>query len=89
MGMINRLASLWQALSGVPMHRRSILAGRRIGADDGLLCWRRRHGRLKTFQLCSPAPTSIATALAYVPARVYRWEGDNRLEVHRRTHSRA
>lgn len=32
---------------------------------------------LSTVLACT---SSIATALAYVPARVYRWEGDNRLE---------
>lgn len=32
---------------------------------------------LSTVLACT---SSIATALAYVPARVYKWEGDNRLE---------
>ena len=37
----------------------------------------RGHENLSTVLACVSA---ISTALAYVPARVYRWEGDNRLE---------
>lgn len=78
MGMMTRLA----ALAG--FERRSDLSpldpswqalAPMTGYYAGLSA--RAAENLSTVLACT---SSIATALAYVPARVYKWEGDNRLE---------
>lgn len=78
MGMIDRLA----ALAG--FERRSDLSpldpswqalAPMTGYYAGLSA--RAAENLSTVLACT---SSIATALAYVPARVYKWDGDNRLE---------
>ena len=78
MGMIDRLASL------AGFERRSDLSpldpswqalAPMVGYYSGLSA--RAAENLSTVLACT---SSIATALAYVPARVYKWEGETRLE---------
>ena len=74
MGMIERIA----AFAGFERRNDASLlepSWQAIAAPYGFSG--RGHENLSTVLACTSA---IATALAYVPARVYRWEGDNRVE---------
>jgi HK97 family phage portal protein len=78
MGLMNRLAALagFERRSDTsPLDPSWQALAPMTGYYSGLSA--RAAENLSTVLACT---SSIATALAYVPARVYRWEGDNRLE---------
>ena len=78
MGMIDRIASLagFERRSGTsPLDPSWQALAPMTGYYSGLSA--RAAENLSTVLACT---SSIATALAYVPARVYRWDGDNRIE---------
>jgi HK97 family phage portal protein len=78
MGMMNRLAALAgfeRRADTSPLDPSWQALAPMTGYYSGLSA--RAAENLSTVLACT---SSIATALAYVPARVYRWEGETRLE---------